>query len=171
MAAAEPLSRSQLAALPSALNSTPLWVSRPSCSKQRSPGADEDACRAKAVGRLNHFGIEERRVHVEERGGEQNALAGLVLCAHLGLAREEGRRETGCRCRSRRGPADRETTSRRNSSRGSGSATGLKVTANCGSQTALSVNVGAHASGTVKSAQLRKQSSCGRAANRNGRRR
>ena len=30
---------------------------------------------------------------MEERGGKQNALARLVLCAHLGLAREERRKK------------------------------------------------------------------------------
>ena len=42
-----------------------------------------------AVGRRHDFGIEERRAHVEERGGEKDALAGLVLGADFGLAGEE----------------------------------------------------------------------------------
>ena len=48
---------------------------------------------AGGVGSLDQFGIEERRAHVEERGGEQDALARLVLGSDLRLAGEEGREE------------------------------------------------------------------------------
>ena len=88
MASAEPFTRSQRAALPSR-------VQVDAVVRFAALGFEaEIACAAagaKAIWACDDLWIKERRAHVKERGGEQNALARFILGADFGLAGEERR--------------------------------------------------------------------------------
>ena len=52
-----------------------------------------DSAGTETIGSRDRFRIEERRAHAKGRCSQQNALAGLIFCADLGLAREKWRKK------------------------------------------------------------------------------
>src|ERR1035438_2501577 len=61
--------------------------------KAQIPCSIKLICRAEVVWHLNSFWIKEWCPHVEKGAGQQDALARLILRAHLSLPRHEGRQE------------------------------------------------------------------------------